>query len=284
MPRELISKKTRIEFREFLVGWTLSTIANEFDSADLRCDSAFEPQVSGQRRSLVEQYYHALDLTNATDARKLLNAFENVLISIPNSPNPYYSTQQRDQDMARLTTCLRRDGYAFENGRLQPIAGAVSLDGLRVKANEFDASHLAQQIKRIEQSIDSDPAHAIGSAKELIETCCRTILSEHGDSCPEKLDVLPLVRRTLEKLQLVPEGIPDEAMGAKAIKGVLGNLATIAQNLAEIRNLYGTGHGKDGRAKGLHSRHARLAVGAATTVATFLFDTHSERVSTATGT
>src|SRR5262245_2448633 len=136
MSRELISKKTRIEFREFLVGWTLAMISNEFDSADLRCDTTYIPQVAGQRRSLVEQYYRALDLTNPTDARKLLNAFENVLISIANSANPYYSSEQRDQDIARLATCLRRDGYVFDSGRLQPITGAVSLDGLRVKANE----------------------------------------------------------------------------------------------------------------------------------------------------
>jgi hypothetical protein len=278
MPRELISKKTRIEFREYLVAWTLAAIGNEFDAAEVPCDRDYDPPTSGQRRSFVEQYYHALDLTKPQDARKLLNAFENVLISITNSSNPYYAAEQRNQDIARLTACLRRDGYVFENGRILPIAGVVALDGVRSKAIELDAGHMAQQIKRIEQSIDTDPAHAIGSAKELVETCCQTILAERGAPCSEKLDVLPLVRRTLEALKLVPEGIPDEAKGVKAIKSILGNLATISQNLAELRNLYGTGHGKEGRTKGLSPRHARLAVGAATTLAVFLFDTHTERL------
>ncbi|MDR3231671.1 MAG: abortive infection family protein, partial [Synergistaceae bacterium] len=39
----------------------------------------------------------------------------------------------------------------------------------------------------------------------------------------------------------------------------------------------GTGHGKDGRSKGLSTRHARLAVGAASTFVRFLFETHIER-------
>ena len=79
-----------------------------------------------------------------------------------------------------------------------------------------------------------------------------------------------------EELNLVPDGIAD-AQKAKSIKSLLGNLATITQSLAELRNLYGTGHGKDGKMKGLSTRHARLAVGAATTLAVFLFDTHQER-------
>ena len=40
--------------------------------------------------------------------------------------------------------------------------------------------------------------------------------------------------------------------------------------------MYGTGHGKDGNSAGLRPRHARLAAGAATTLAMFLFETHTE--------
>ena len=51
---------------------------------------------------------------------------------------------------------------------------------------------------------------------------------------------------------------------------------TSYDELAELRNLYGTGHGKDGKAQLLMPRHAKLAVGAATTLATILFETHKE--------
>ncbi len=66
----------------------------------------------------------------------------------------------------------------------------------------------------------SDPAQAIGSAKELVETCCKTILSECGKPCTDKPDVLPLVRRTMEELQLLPDGIPESAKGSRAIKAL----------------------------------------------------------------
>jgi len=79
MSEELISKKTRYEFREFFVGWTLREIEIEFDAADVRLDSEYIPSTSGARRSLVEQYYHTIDWTEWKDVRKVLTVYENVL-------------------------------------------------------------------------------------------------------------------------------------------------------------------------------------------------------------
>ena len=48
---------------------------------------------------------------------------------------------------------------------------------------------------------------------------------------------------------------------------------------AELRGLYGTGHGKHANTEGLSARHAKLAVGAAATLVTFLFETLADLVS-----
>ena len=41
-----------------------------------------------------------------------------------------------------------------------------------------------------------------------------------------------------------PEDIPEKAKAAETIKRLLSNLATITSGIAELRNSYGTGHGK----------------------------------------
>ena len=69
----------------------------------------------------------------------------------------------------------------------------------------------------------------------------------------------------------------DKARAADTIKRLLSNLATITQGIAELRNQYGTGHGRVRRSGGLTSRHAKLAVGAAATLAVFLVETHQVR-------
>lgn len=157
------------------------------------------------------------------------------------------------------------------------MSGKVNLDDLKTTADVFDAKHLSEQIRRIEQSINTDPALAIGTAKELIETCCKTILAERGKSVVGSPDIPVLTKDVLRELELVPEGIHDSAKGKDVIKRLLQNLGTIGNNLAELRGLYGTGHGKHGRAEGLSTRHARLAVGAASTLVMFLFETHKEK-------
>ncbi|MGD9854624.1 MAG: abortive infection family protein [Planctomycetaceae bacterium] len=144
-------------------------------------------------------------------------------------------------------------------------------------AEQVDSDYIHRQVNRMESAIESDPDLAIGTAKELVETMCHTILEFCGAPVMDRPDLLPLARRALEELKLVPDGIKDEIKGAKSVKAILGNLATLVQGLAEIRNLYGTGHGKGSSTKGLSPRHARLAVGAATTLAVFLFDTHDDR-------
>lgn len=40
--------------------------------------------------------------------------------------------------------------------------------------------------------------------------------------------------------------------------------------VAELRGLRGSGHGREGRAKGLRPRHTRLVVGVAASLVTFL--------------
>jgi hypothetical protein len=84
---------------------------------------------------------------------------------------------------------------------------------------------------------------------------------------------------TVFRHSLAPDDIHDRAKAADTIKRLLSNLATVVQGLAELRNPYGTGHGHDGRAKGLLKRHARLAAGAASTLALFLLETHRDRKS-----
>lgn len=148
---------------------------------------------------------------------------------------------------------------------------ALRLDDTKAHA----LRHIADQIRRMEGAIVDDPALAIGTAKELVESCFKTILRERGIDY-DKEDLPQLGKKVFGGLRLLPNDIPEAARGAKTIKTMLSNLATVVQGVAEIRSLYGTGHGRDGKMRGVTPRHARLAVGAATTLVNFAFETHLE--------
>ena len=110
-----------------------------------------------------------------------------------------------------------------------------------------------------------------------METTCKTILADLGEPAPPSLDLGDLVKAASKALKLLPDDVPNAARGVDAIRKTLRSLAATVAGLGEMRNHYGSGHGQDGRARGLAPRHARLAVGAASTLATFLFETYAAR-------
>jgi hypothetical protein len=146
-------------------------------------------------------------------------------------------------------------------------------------ATRIDSEYVSQQVTRMEGAVDEDPDTAIGTAKEFVESVCKTILDERGVAYGKTDDVPTLVRKAAQTLQLTPDDIEATARAAETIKRMLMNMATLVQGSAELRNAYGTGHGKS-KAQAhqrLEPRHARLAVGAAATLATFLYETHETR-------
>ena len=93
-------------------------------------------------------------------------------------------------------------------------------------------------------------------------------------------DIGDLTKLLLVNLQLVPEAVSDEKKGADNIRLILRNLTSLTHNLAQLRGLYGTGHGRDGKHRGLQPRHARLAVASAVAFIDFVSDTYRNREDT----
>lgn len=145
-------------------------------------------------------------------------------------------------------------------------------------SEELRGDYVSKQINRMESALQAnDPDVAIGTAKELVETCCKTILRERGETVPTDADLIRLVKTTAKILAISPQQIPNSSRARDSILQVLGSLGSITQGLAELRNVYGTGHGRDSTSQGLTVRHAKLAVGAASTLALFLVETHRFR-------
>lgn len=142
---------------------------------------------------------------------------------------------------------------------------------------KFNSEYMTVQINSMNNTIETNPQDAIGKAKELYESCCKIILIENNVSINPKWKVSHLSKEVLKVLKLVPEDISDTAKASETIKQLLGNLSAISQCMSELRNSYGSGHGKDSKFKGLGPRHARLAVGSAVTAIHFIWETYEER-------
>lgn len=145
---------------------------------------------------------------------------------------------------------------------------AVPLDDVAEASSVLAVGELEAHVRRIRETIHADPAQAVGSAKELLETVLRTILGEFGEKPAGNIQ--ELLKRVQKKLKLDPASA-DDRPGADTTRRTLNSLGQVVVGVAELRNLYGTGHGRS-RAAELERAHAKLTVNAAVTLATFLTD------------
>ncbi len=192
-------------------------------------------------------------------------------------------TDDAEAMVAEYNTALNADGWEiFPAKRIsnkpvfayRQLLGTPHLDEAKRVAEQLTGPYIAQQIRRLQEAADADPELAIGTAKEFVESICKTILTERGTPPPKNEDLPALVRSAVKGLQIVPARLANEPRLEKTITVLLNNLGSIGHQLAELRNQFGTGHGRSTAHVVLPGRHAKLAIGAAATLAVFLYESH----------
>lgn len=152
----------------------------------------------------------------------------------------------------------------------------LSNDCLDRLKRKFSSEYISKQIEAMKAAQATNPTDAIGKAKELVESCCKTILDRYGETQTENLETPQLARKTLKRLVLTPSCIAPDNSAAKSIKALLGSLGAIVTSLSEIRNMYGSGHGKTASFVELETRHANLAVNSCVAFVTFVWESYEK--------
>ena len=244
-----------------MTGSTLGEIDTAFQDEGFAPNPNCTYQDSSARRTRTQEYLESVDWTDINHLNRALRVMERLV----HGYEPEYSK--------KFLNSLRRDGYAIddETGHITPLGPRFSLESLK---NLTDATAIRQQLSRIQQAILDDPALAIGSAKELIESTAKVVLNEIGKPVDDKADMPALVREAQHALRLHPSSHTPGPDGSDAVKKILGSVSSIAIGVAELRNRgYGTGHGPATAPAGLGPRHAHLAVNAAFTWCQLMLDT-----------
>jgi hypothetical protein len=259
---ELVSRATRRAFRELAVSIVLREIEEMWQ------DEGFAPaepsqSTGGERRSLFQGYLDGVDWSDPGQVARAVRVFEQTAKGIE------FINKRPAYDL------IERDGYkVLKNGR---IVGGPTAPVLRegALANLTDPGTIREHLGRISRAIESDdPAQAIGSAKELIESTAKVVLREVGAEGDDAWDIPKLVLESQVALRVHPTTAVPGPDGSDAVKRILGGVTTVAGGVAELRNRgYGTGHGPGGPRVGLSARHAHLAVGAARLWCEFMLDT-----------
>jgi hypothetical protein len=272
-----MDKLTSIEIGTFLKlfnrgGYVLDFSTNDFDIFTM--ESVGVALCNEYHMSKGKSLAAYVNNASANDVEKLLNDLlsyyeENYEQEYAeNTSDDEFSYCRYNAEYARLYKKCR----AYMN-RVLNIATPLAVNAAELQ-EKFSSQYLSKQIELMLKMQSENPTDAIGKAKELIESCCKTILDNKGVAWDKNWDMSKLTGETLSLLNLTPKSIADTDPVSENIKAVLGNLRGISTKLAEIRNPYGSGHGKSASFTGLETRHAKLAVGCSITFVTFLWDTY----------
>jgi hypothetical protein len=262
---ELVPYQVRVAVRNAIGGWGPYKFA-EVD--ELFIGHGFVPtlgeydQSHGVRANEADKFHAAIDWTDPEQVSRYLHLIEDVLDA--NS-----STDFRPRYDALLRVLGRAGLEPDDKGRIRLPAPPVStLDASRLPTESDIRLHLA----RLER-LDQEPEEMIGAAKELIEATAKYVMLTLGAPIDPNADLGALSKDALAQLNLHPTSLAPTSKGVESMKRVLGGLGQIAAGMAELRNLYGTGHGRGQRVKGLQARHAEFAARSAISYAAFVLDT-----------
>ena len=141
---------------------------------------------------------------------------------------------------------------------------------------EFSDTYLSQQIAKMEIEVSEDPTAAIGLAKNLIESCCKTILDNSHVKRNQSWDMPTLFSKTCKSITFVPDNVTSKKEAVESVNTILEHLKDLVSAIAKLRNYFGNGHGKAATYIGLETHHARFAVNSSITIVRFLWDCYKE--------
>jgi len=215
-------------------------------------------------RSHTRVSLEALDLSDPGEAGRVLRA-------IPRIVELHRASGKADgTKLVRLRMALEADGFCV--GHTGDFTAAFSDLALSAGTALSDFTGIRAEISRLEKVVPDDPSAAIGRAKNLVEATAKAVLAYRGMTAGND-DALPaLAARAMEELGAHPKQASAEL---DQVRRLLSRLQGIVQDLAELRNDVGDGHGSATVPRALDGRHGRLAVWAALGWCSYMLDTLS---------
>ncbi|WP_186324511.1 abortive infection family protein [Microbacterium paludicola] len=175
----------------------------------------------------------------------------------------------QSDNVQNLRAALLHTGWNLsEDGRLER-AGFVDLDTGGRQA-------LDEQLERLRRNMD-DPAALLGIAKELLEAVGKFILDDGGMTLPKNAPFDMIITLAFDRLSFVTGRVDETIPGARQVRDIHSSAKKIAQQVNELRNLQGTGHGRT-LPTGISPETARFVIREVTHVAELMLSTHDRQM------
>jgi hypothetical protein len=140
--------------------------------------------------------------------------------------------------------------------------------------------HIEAQVKALERAVVENTGLAFDLAKTLIESACKTIITERGHTFDKDDELGKVFKTATQSVPLLPPAIAANADARKSLNQTLAGLHTAVQGVCELRNAFGfASHGSDAPRPAMEGIQALLAAQAADAIIGFLYRIHRQDLS-----
>jgi hypothetical protein len=141
-------------------------------------------------------------------------------------------------------------------------------------------THIEEQVKAVERAVVENTGLAFDLSKTLIESACKTIITERGGTFDKDDDLPKLFKAASLTVPFLPVSLAADAAARKSLQQTLSGLSTAVHGVCELRNSFGfASHGTDSPRPAMEGIQALLAAQAADTIVGFLYRVHRQDLS-----
>jgi len=163
-------------------------------------------------------------------------------------------------------------------GRMKGLGNAHFISQKNEIKKYLNTNYVQSKLSIMKDALDKHNTDlAIGTAKELLETTCKSILKQKGVTIGTDWTLPRLTNETTQNIDFGFEKTEDITKAEKSIKQVLSGISTTIHGMAELRNAYGSGHGKDADFTGLPIHYAKFLVGVVSDIVIFYLSLNGEK-------
>jgi hypothetical protein len=193
--------------------------------------------------------------------------------------------EKLERVISYLNKYLMHDGYELQQQGssvrlLKRGTTGPAITSLAATLVVIDFDTVQRDLDRALASVETDPEDAVTAACSVIESLCRSILSELELPLPVQLDIQGLYKAVRDPLGLAP-GKEDMAPDiANDVRTILGGLNSTVQGIGALRTHAGDAHGRGRGFRRIDARIARLAIHTAGGIALFIIETWQKKFPT----
>ena len=182
-------------------------------------------------------------------------------------------TRKKRESVRKMEAVLANNGLQYRVGGLITGGGLAPSKtlGQLIKGRDMPAIH--REFDRAMETVEAKPREAVSAASNILESIFKIYIEDNKLPMPDKQDLQPVFKVVRAHLGLDPGSIEDQDL-----QRIITGLFSIVDGIGALRTHAGSAHSEGRKGYKLEARHARLAVNAAHTVATFVMETWDKKI------